>query len=277
MRIKNLTIYALSILLIPLWIYFYFSLFQLAFPYFFNSSDVASLQGVRVPVNKVKKIPVIMYHYVEINQDKKDFKRDSLNTLPFIFEKQIVTLKEAGYEFIWMSEITKVLNDNSNKKYVAITFDDGYESFYLQTYPILKKHGIKSTNYIIAGSLGKPNHMSVYQLQNIYSQGLLEIGSHTYGHPDLTSLSSEQVLNQLTSSKQILEKTFSTKIVSFCYPYGFYNEDTKKLVEQAGYTNATTTKLGSVVSSDNLFEINRIRPGIMTGPELLKYIDSINY
>jgi hypothetical protein len=45
-------------------------------------------------------IPILMYHYVEYNKDKRDFIRDSLNVQPHVFEKQIVTLKNAGYVFI---------------------------------------------------------------------------------------------------------------------------------------------------------------------------------
>jgi len=238
--------------------------------------EVASFKSVEIMPQK-KKIPVIMFHYVEINQDKRDFLRDNLNTNPLVFEKQITTFKDAGYEFIWASEIPQALADKSDKKYVVLTFDDGYESFYLQTYPIIKKHKIKVTNYIIADFLGKINYMSKSQIEKIYAGGFLEIGSHTLNHPGLTVISQNEVIRQLTESKRKLETLFNTKVLSFCYPYGFYNPEIAKMVMEAGYTNATTTKLGSVVSEDKLYEITRIRPGIMTGSKLLDYIDSINY
>jgi peptidoglycan/xylan/chitin deacetylase (PgdA/CDA1 family) len=169
------------------------------------------------------------------------------------------------------------LKDKSGQKYVAVTFDDGYESFYSQTYPFIKKHGIKITNYIIYDSIGKLNYMSKPQIQKIYSEGLLEIGSHTLNHPDLRAFSDEEVRRQLISSKKSLEKDFGVSVVSFCYPYGFFNEKTISLVKEAGYKNATTTQLGSVVYEDKLQTISRIRPGIKTDQELLKYLDSINY
>jgi len=229
-----------SVLIIPAWIFLYFLLVKTYFNYseFGQSPEVASFKAIELNKPLAKKIPVLMYHYVEINQDKKDFKRDSLNINPYIFEKQMITLKNAGYKFIWMSEIEQALKDKSNQKYVAITFDDGYES---------------------------------------YSEGLLEIGSHTLNHPDLRAFSDEEVKRQLVSSKKSLEKEFGISVVSFCYPFGFFNEKTISLVNEAGYKNATTTQLGSVVYEDKLQTISRIRPGIKTDQELLKYLDSINY
>lgn len=274
---KDFFAYILFVLLIPAWIFLYISLFN-SFTLLNNqiTPEVASFRSVETAV-QTKKIPVLMFHYVEINQDKNDFLRDNLNTNPVIFEKQILTFKNAGYKFIWASEIPSALSDKSDQKYVVFTFDDGYETFYLQTYPIIKKHSIKVTNYIISEFIGKKNYMSRNQITKVYSDGLLEIGSHTLNHPVLTIVSKNEALVQLAESKKNLESIFGTKVNSFCYPYGFYNEETTSLVKEVGYTNATTTKLGSVVSADKLFEVNRIRPGIMYDSELLKYIDSINY
>jgi len=275
---KDFFSYLLFILLIPVWIFLYLFLIQdyITSKNLGQSPEVAAFKTVEARP-QTKKIPVLMFHYVEINQDKKDFLRDNLNTNPYIFEKQVLTFKNAGYEFIWASEIPQALADKSDKKYVVFTFDDGYESFYSQTYPIIKKHKIKVTNYIIADFIGKTNYMSKSQIEKIYFEGLLEIGSHTLNHPGLTVISKNEVVTQLSESKKKLESLFGAKVVSFCYPYGFFNLEIAKLVQEAGYTNATTTKLGSVVSDDALFVINRIRPGIMYDNELLKYIDTINY
>lgn len=275
---KDFFAYILFILILPVWIFLYLTLFANYYELknFSKSPEVAAFKSVeRRPLTK--KIPVLMFHYVEVNQDKKDFLRDNLNTNPYIFEKQILTFKNAGYEFIWASEIPEALKDRSGKKYVVFTFDDGYETFYSQTYPVVKKHKIKVTNYVIADFLGKTNYMSKSQLDKIHGEGYLEIGSHTLTHLGLTVISKNEAKRQIVESKKKLETLFNTKVQSFCYPYGFYNDDVAKIVQESGYTNATITKLGSVVSEDSLFTITRIRPGIMTDETLLKYIDSINY
>ncbi len=223
-----------------------------------------------------KKLIFLMYHYVEINENKDDFKRDSLNTLPFIFEQQMLTLKNAGYKFIHPSEINDFLKDESDQKYVVVSFDDGYRTFYSYTYPIIKKHGIKSVNYIIYNFIGRQNNMDAYMIEQLVKDGLVEIGSHTLNHPDITSISEEQLKSEIIESKNLLEKRFNTKVTSFCYPYGYYNEKTFPFVNEAGYLTAVTTKEGSQISENNLFEIKRIRPGILTGQNLIDYLEKIN-
>jgi len=229
-----------------------------------------------VKTKPAKKLIFLMYHYVEINENKDDFKRDSLNTLPFIFEQQMITLKNAGYKFIHPSEIYEFLRDESDQKYVVVSFDDGYRTFYSYTYPIIKKHGIKSVNYIIYNFIGRQNNMDAYMIEQLIKDGLVEIGSHTLNHPDITSISEEQLKSEIIESKNLLEKRFNTKVTSFCYPYGYYNEKAFPFVKDAGYTTAVTTKEGSKVSEDNLYEIKRIRPGILTGQNLLDYLEKIN-
>jgi peptidoglycan/xylan/chitin deacetylase (PgdA/CDA1 family) len=245
-----------------------------------NISFLPSDKDAAIPIERASKPPkkliFLMYHYVEVNENKEDFKRDSLNTLPFIFEQQMVTLKNAGYRFIFPSEIPVFLLDDSDQKYVVVSFDDGYRTFYTYTYPIIKKHGIKSINYIIYNFIGRQNNMDAWMIEELVRDGLVEIGSHTLNHPDLTSISDEQLKSEIIDSKNLLEKRFNINVTSFCYPYGFYNEKVFPYLNEAGYLTANTTKEGSQVSESNLYEISRIRPGVLTGQNLLDYLENIN-
>lgn len=62
------------------------------------------------------------------------------------FEKTIEWFKKRGYEFITP---TNILNKecNSNRRYIMLTFDDGYFNNYLAL-PILEKWNVKATFYI---------------------------------------------------------------------------------------------------------------------------------
>ena len=223
-----------------------------------------------------KKLPILIYHYVEINQDKRDTFRDTLNIKPYIFEQQILTLQKAGYKLIWPSEISEFLNDTSGQKYVMITFDDGYGTFYTQTYPFIKKLNVKVTNYIIYDKLGLLNYMTKPQVHEVVKDGLVEIGSHTLTHPNLTKLSPQELRRQLSDSRALIEKEFGVSVKSFCYPYGYYNQATIPFVKEAGYDNAVTTHEGTIFHSDNMYEIKRFRPGYLTGQDLLDKISKDN-
>jgi len=217
-------------------------------------------------------IPILIYHYVEVVTDKNDFLRENLNIHPTTFEKQVQTLLDAGYTFIFPSELPTKIQYNDAGKYVILSFDDGYESFFTQTYPILKKNQVKSVNYIIYNSIGKLNYMNDFQIKQLAREGLVEIGSHTLSHADLTSLKLPQAAKEILNSKTNLENTFQIQVNSFYYPYGFYNNQIAELVQKAGYTNAVTTEKGVFHTQEDLFNLKRIRPGYKTGEELLKII-----
>ena len=117
--------------------------------------------------------------------------------------------------------------------------------------------------------------MKAGQIQTLVSDDLVEIGSHTINHPDLTSLTPDQAKYQIQESKNYFEKNFNVKVTSFCYPYGFYNESLFTFLEESGYKTAVTTKQGVFYSNDNRLEIRRIRPGILTGQELIYYLENL--
>ena len=134
-----------------------------------------------------------------------------------------------------------------------------FGTFYTQTYHFIKKNNVKVTNYIISDRIGYLNYMTKAQIHEILKDGLVELGSHTLTHPDLTSLSQEELKRQLSKSKVDLEKEFGVSIKSFCYPYGYYVPSIIPFVKEAGYDNAVTTKEGTIYNIDNKFEIKRFR------------------
>lgn len=218
-----------------------------------------------------------MYHYVEYNQNKEDFKRDQLNIEPHIFEQQIEGLIANNYKFITTNELAKIINSNKpdNNNYVALTFDDGYRDFYTDVFPILKKYNVKATVYIIYNFLNSNNYMYSWQVEEIIESQLVEIGSHTNNHTYLKGTNNEIITEEIVSSKKLIEDEFNITVNSFAYPYGAYNDFAQQQVEKAGYTNATTTDLGIISNKDNKFKLKRIRPGYNSGQGLVNYIEKL--
>lgn len=221
------------------------------------------------------KIPILMYHYVEYNQDERDFIRDSLNVPPHVFEAQIKTLKNAGYKFITPGDLLTIMEDETlrQEKYVILSFDDGYTDFYTDVLPILKRQRVKAVNYIIYNFMGNLNYMTKDQIKTVIQSGLVEIGAHTLNHAWLKGLDKETAQNELSMSKEMLEKEFGVTITSFAYPYGAYNREVITLTKKAGYTNAVTIEPGNMVDEKNIFELPRIRPGHNIETDLLERIE----
>ncbi len=217
-------------------------------------------------------VPILVYHYVEFVKDPKDSTRRSLDIIPPIFEMQLKTLKEAGYNFITASELGQYLDGKKQlpQRPVILTFDDGYQDFYTDVFPLLKKYNVAATQYVISGVLDTPNYMTTEQVREVAQSGLVEIGAHTVHHKNLPSLSLEEARVEIEKSREELEKIFEMNIVSFAYPYGGFNDKLAELVKKAGFTSAVTTKGGTIVNQENRYTLFRIHPGIAVGESLLR-------
>lgn len=224
---------------------------------------------------KLVLAPVLVYHYVEYVKDEKDTIRKSLNTPPYLFIKQVETLRNAGYTFITASELMNILDGKIDlpQKPVLITFDDGYRDFYTDAFPILKKYNIKATVYIVSGFLDKPNYIFTWQLKEIARSGLVEIGAHTVHHYSLKGLDPLTAKYEIEESKITLEKLIGTSVVSFAYPDGSFDDQAIKIAREAGFKSAVTTMHGFATTPENKYSIYRIHPGNKIDNYLLNFLE----
>lgn len=209
---------------------------------------------------------ILMYHYIRAGVDpKKDGLGYRLSITSETLDQQLAYLQAQGYHFLTMNQLmTSPIPD----KTVVLTFDDGYEDFYTAALPILKKYNATATAYIIAGKIGGP-YMTWDQLKEAQAAGI-EIGAHTMNHYDLQKLPVDEQRYEIDQSKKVLEQQLGVPVVSFCYPSGRYNADTIKIVQQSGFTSATTTNSGGVYSLKDPFVLPRVRvaPGVDLTKEL---------
>lgn len=219
--------------------------------------------------------PILVYHYVEYVADEKDTIRKSLNIPPYIFTKQIETLKNAGYAFVTASDLMDILDGKIKlpQKPIVLSFDDGYRDFYTDVFPILKKYNIKAVAYVVLGFLDKPNYLFTKQLKEIAKSRLVEIGAHTVHHLALRGLNPSLARSELIDGKRGLEKLINTPVVSFAYPDGSFDDQIIKMVQEAGYKSAAITRHGLEVNHDNKYSLYRIHPGDKTGSVLLDFVE----
>lgn len=221
------------------------------------------------------RVPILLYHYVEYVQDQGDTIRKSLNIVPYTFDQEVKTLKDAGYTFITMSDLADALDNkiNISSKSAVLTFDDGYRDFYTDVFPILKKYQVKAVAYVVPNFLDKPNNLTTWQLQEIAKSGLVEIGAHTMDHSYLHGLHADTVKFEVEQSKKYLERKLGIRVVSFAYPYGAFDNSAIDIVKKAGFKSAVTTIPGIFSQDINRFFLYRIRPGGRIGEALLGYLE----
>ena len=225
--------------------------------------------------NKVswKSPRILMYHMVREHIPNAKFNK--LRVKPAEFEKQILWMKEQGFHFITMQELQKNWGKHLEKT-VAITFDDGYLDNLENAYPILEKYQAKATIYVVvdrhdrdwstykkahhnSGELAREAKLDDEQVQFLSNSGIIEIGSHTMTHANLSKLDDAECLAELTQSKQQLENLTVKLVTSFAYPFGIYSQRDVEIAKQAGYSNAVTTKEGIDGLDPDFMQLQRIK------------------
>lgn len=189
---------------------------------------------------------------------------DNITTPIDVFKKFVEDINEAGFI---LCSMRKYMSKSSNErsKSIVCTFDDGYTGLLTNALPIMKRYGFTATVYVCTDYIGKNNdwnfkdkqrrtHMSLQELHDLNDAGW-EIGSHGVTHRSLLRLNDEEIIYELSKSKQLLDKEFGCTS-SYAYPYGDYNEYTMKLVKQF-YENAFLLTQGGVYLEVDSHRIHR--------------------
>lgn len=98
------------------------------------------------------------------------------------------------------------------------------------------------------------------EVQEMAGSGLVSFGSHTAGHPLLTTLTEEQAQHELRKSMDVLiaHNVTDTRFISFSYPNGSFSERLSEMVREAGYHLGVTTQYGWHHKGANPYTIPRI-------------------
>lgn len=143
------------------------------------------------------------------------------------------------------------INENS----VSITIDDGYKDN-LEAVKLLTKYELPFTIFISTGLLNSCDYLDDEDVKELSRNTLCTIGSHTVNHKALNKLTYEQQYNELSESKKYLELLIGRDIKSCSLPYGLYNSDTKKIINDIGYKCYFSSKI-SLNLNPKSFELSR--------------------
>ncbi len=115
------------------------------------------------------------------------------------------------------------------KPVAALTFDDGPRSEYTpQILDILYEQQVPATFFLVGENLSE-NKLLV---QEMAASGH-EIGSHTFSHPDLTTLDSYAIQNEIEQTKEALKKILPEYSMKFVRPpYGRYNAEVENAIQE---------------------------------------------
>lgn len=270
---------------------------------------------------------VLTYHRILPEVERTDSVEPGMYVTPTTLRKHIRFLKQY-FDIISIKQAEQIIAGNGRKKFgkpgCVLTFDDGWQDFYIHAWPVLQEEDAPAVVYLptaligskqgfwtdrlamvlekagagviarqlgnklsqgIAGSngstqqqlscvieilkefpyskiekilavceqeagispdMGGRSFMTWGEVKDVFSAGLVAFGSHTVNHAILTTLSWDEVLEELRNSKDKLvkEQVLQAGSISFCYPNGNYTDEIARQVDDAGYSSAMTCDFG---------------------------------
>ena len=124
---------------------------------------------------------------------------------------------------------------NDAKAALSFTFDDGTVDHFTQAAPMLEKHGLRGTFFIVINWIGKGNHLTWEQVKSLAERGH-EIGNHSMRHWNLvTSSNNGDLVNlekEIVDPIGIIKEKIGVAPVTFAFPLGARNLQVQAMVEQ---------------------------------------------
>ncbi|MXV52808.1 polysaccharide deacetylase family protein [Pedobacter sp. HMF7647] len=190
-------------------------------------------------------IPILMLHHVGKNPDPSG-KLMCIDNAKF--KLLLDCIESQGYTTIVFEDLIRKNADNAIlKKSVIISFDDCSAALFDFAIPELIRRKMRGVFYMPVFHMGNNNSwdidefntaevklMDQGQLETLAKAGM-EIGSHSYHHIRLAEESEVKCLEELVTSKTILEGILQKPVYSIAYPYSSVPQNYRKLMKSAGY------------------------------------------
>ncbi len=188
---------------------------------------------------KCSKILILCYHGVKEYQKNK-------------FSRQMQRIKDRTVSITDLSK--KSAKEHRQKLLLCVTFDDAYKNLLTNAIPVTSALQIPVTIFIATGSLGRfpawlqgSSHpdstemvMTAEQLLELKENPLITFGSHTVNHPRLSQLQEEKMREELSVSRNAIQKLFYKPINDLALPYGDYNDRVTRVATEEGYERIYT-------------------------------------
>ena len=123
--------------------------------------------------------------------------------------------------------------EDADKKELFLTFDAGYENGHTaKILDTLKKHNVKATFFVVGNFI----ETSPDLVKRMVKEGHL-VGNHTFTHPDMSEIATEEAFRQeLSKLEDLYEKTTGKKMKKYYRPpQGKYSESNLKMAKEMGY------------------------------------------
>jgi len=191
----------------------------------------------------------------------------------FSFARELEFMRDFGCKFVSVDDILAAAQGKRKlpEKAVLLTFDDSYESFYKNVYPLLQIYRYPCMLAVISGWIEKPpkdpaiaqyKFMTWAQLKEVANSGLVTLASHSNdlhrgvqcnpqgntahamitrrydpatGRYETEAELRQRIFRDLETSRQTIVEKTGQMPPAVVWPYGRYNEISLEEAFRAGY------------------------------------------
>lgn len=184
----------------------------------------------------------------------------ALTVAPVEFRAQMRWLVGHGFHGVTQLQVFNALEKGRPlpRRPVMITFDDGYRDVLWNAAPTLRRLHLPATAYVITGRISgpDPSFLTWPELRQLEADGVT-VGSHTVHHLEIPLLTRSEAMAELEQSRKMLQHQLGHPVQWFAYPAGAEDASAARLVRQAGYVLAVTTRPGSIQNAASPLTLHR--------------------
>jgi len=193
----------------------------------------------------------LMYHRFEEN------KYPSTNIRIKEFINHIKILEDNKFHFVDPKNFENELKNNKTQRKILLTIDDGFESFYKNAWPILKRKKIPFILFVSTREVGAFNYMTWDQIREISKEEFVEIGNHSHTHEYLVDENKEIIINDIKKSISIFNKELGKNSEFFSYPFGEYSLEFINIIKSLKFKYAFGQHSGVMDETKDLYTLPR--------------------
>ncbi len=237
-----------------------------------SSSGVPRTSGGGVATGRpgTQAVPILMYHVIAPPPAGAPF--PGLYVDPEEFAAQMKALERAGWTAVTLDELAAYWRRGislPHGKPIVVSFDNGYQSQYTRALPILRKLGwVGDENIQLTGLPPSQGGLGDDEIRGLVAAGW-ELDTQGISHADLIALDSQQLHEQVASSRATIQRRFHVPVNWFCYPSGHYDATVIAAVKAAGYKGSTTVVPGWAAPGEDPYRLHRLRVLGRTSPAAL--------
>jgi peptidoglycan/xylan/chitin deacetylase (PgdA/CDA1 family) len=214
-----------------------------------------------------QQVPVLLYHRIA---DDGPVELAPYRVSAEKFRSQITWLRRNGYHAVVSEELAWFLANNHPfvGRPVMITFDDGFQDFADQAWPILRIHDFRAEVFVVTDLVGKAAEwdrrlgepaplMGMPAIARLAAEGV-SFGSHLASHRGTDGLSTRELAEELTRSRATLQQCLGYPPKSFAAPFGLTDERLRLLAAECGFHTGFSTEAGFASLASDPLNLPRI-------------------